>query len=79
MSKALSLKLSDRIFDEVEKITKEINKPRNAYINEALHFYNRFIKRKRIKEILKKESNLINSDSLEVLSEFEAIEDEILE
>ncbi|KQC13980.1 MAG: hypothetical protein APR63_06635 [Desulfuromonas sp. SDB] len=79
MSKALSLKLSESIFEEVEKITKELNKPRNAYINEALLFYNRFMKRKRIRELLKKESSLIKSDSLMVLSEFEEMEDEIFE
>lgn len=79
MSKALSLKLSESIFEEVEKISKELNKPRNAYINEALLFYNRFMKRKRIREILKIESSLIKSDSLMVLSEFEEIEDEIFE
>ena len=34
MSKALSLKLKDDIFNDVEKITKEIHKPRNTYIND---------------------------------------------
>ncbi len=41
MSKTLSLKLKDDIFSETEDILEEIKKPRNAYINDALGFYNK--------------------------------------
>jgi len=79
MSKALSLKLKDDIFEEVELITKEINKPRNTYINEAIDFYNHINKRKKIKTILQKESKIIRNNSLSILSELEELDDELFE
>ena len=79
MSKNLSLKLKDEIFVETEDIIEKIDKPRNAYINEALHYYNKFMKRKMMKQILKKESRLVSASSLEALHELELIEDEIPE
>jgi predicted DNA-binding protein len=79
MSKALSLKLTNEIFDEVETITKEIHKPRNTYINEALAFYNKLLRRKNLKKLLIKESKLISRNSMSILDEFESIEDDILE
>lgn len=79
MSKTLSLKLRDEIFIETEDIIGKIDKPRNAYINEALHYYNKFMKRKVMKQLLKKESRLVSASSLEVLHELELIEDEVPE
>lgn len=79
MSKMLSLKLKDDVFAETEDIIGSIQKPRNAYINEALSFYNKFIKRRLLKEQLKKESQIISESSLEALRELELIEDEIPE
>ena len=46
--KLLSLKLDEPIFMETEEILKEKGIPRNRYINEALDFYNRYHKRKKI-------------------------------
>jgi len=79
MSKTLSLKLKDDVFAETENIIESIHKPRNAYINEALRFYNKFIKRRILKDRLRKESKLVSASSLEVLGELELIEDEISE
>ena len=79
MSKALSLKIKDDIFKEVEEIIHQTNIPRNAYINQALSFYNKLSKRKLVKKQLKYESNLVQHKSLEVLEEFEKIEDDIPE
>ncbi len=79
MSKTLSLKLKDEIFLETESIIGEIDEPRNAYINDALHYYNKFMKRKMIKNLLKKESRMVSASSMEVLHELELIEDEIPE
>lgn len=79
MSKTLSLKLKDDVFEETEDIIENIHKPRNAYINEALSFYNKFVKRKLMKDLLKKESRLVSKSSLEALRELELIEDEIPE
>lgn len=79
MSKTLSLKLKDDIFDETEDILEEIHRPRNAYINDAVSFYNKFIKRKMIKKRLKKESRMVSASSMEALHELELIEDKIPE
>ena len=75
--KTLSLKLRDEIFQETEKILNKIKKSRNGYINEALEFYNKYQNRKLIEEQLKIESELVREESMEVLKEFEALEDEL--
>jgi predicted transcriptional regulator len=79
MSKILSLKVKDDIFAETEGIIESIHKPRNAYINEALSFYNKFVKRRLLEKKLKKESRMVSASSLEALRELELIEDEIPE
>jgi len=79
MSKMISLKVKDDIFAETEDIIGSIHKPRNAYINEALIFYNKFIRRRLLKAQFKKESQMISESSLEALREIELIEDKIPE
>jgi hypothetical protein len=79
MSKMLSLKVRDDVFAETEDIIGSIQKPRNAYINEALIFYNKFIRRRLLKAQFKKESQMITESSIEALRELELIEDEIPE
>lgn len=73
--KLLSLKLRQEIFEEVEKVIRVLHVPRNAYINEALEFYNRLNERRRLRKKLQKESRAVWSTSLEVLREFEKLED----
>lgn len=73
--KNLSLKVRDDIFDETERIIAKAHRTRNAYINDALDFYNKVNKRKLLKEKLKIESRLVKGSSLEVLEEFERMED----
>ncbi len=74
--KTLSLKLDDNIFNEAEEMTSKLNLARNRYINEAVHVYNLFNKRKLLKKQLKKESVLTAETSLKVLREFENFLDE---
>jgi len=76
MSKALSLKLQDDIFTETETIIEKINIARNAYINQALHFFNRLNKRRILKNKLKNESKLVSDESLLILKEFEKFEED---
>ena len=76
MSKSLSLKLKDEIFNEVEEIIHDINIPRNTYINLAVDYYNKLNKRKKIKNQLLQESLSVRDNSLEILHEFEKFEDE---
>ncbi len=73
--KVLSLKLKDEIFQEVEKVVQRLHMPRNAYINQALDFYNQMNKRQILKVQLARESRLVSASSLEVLKEFENFEE----
>ena len=74
--KTVSLKIDDSIFGETEEILKNLKKPRNRYINEAIEFYNNFQKRKMIDSQLQKESKLVSENSMKVLAEFEILENE---
>lgn len=72
----LSLKLEESIFRETEDLLKNINIPRNRYINQALAYYNKLQKRKLIQKQLEKESKIVTNNSLDVLSDFEMLEHE---
>ena len=72
--KNVSLKIEDSIFGETEKILSRIKKPRNRYINEAIDYYNRLQRRILLEKLLKKESELVKDDSLNVLKEFEEVD-----
>ena len=71
--KTVSLKIDESIFGETEKILSLMRKPRNRYINEAIDYYNRMQKRIILEKKLRKESELVKSDSLAVLKEFEEL------
>lgn len=75
--KTISLKIDDAIFQDTENIIKTKNKARNRYINEALDFYNKAQKREMLRAELRKSSLLVREDNLEVLKEFEALEDDL--
>ena len=77
MSKVLSLKLQDTIYEETEKITHRLKMPRNAYINQAVSFYNKLQKRALIKKELTRESRLVRANSMDVLKHFEDFEDDL--
>jgi len=77
MSKNLSLKLQDNIFEETEQMLRKVKRPRNAYINEAVHFYNKLIARRLLKSKLIRESNMVAADSMAVLEEFEKFEERL--
>jgi hypothetical protein len=78
MSRTLSLKMRDDVFLETEEVVETMHTSRNAYINDALSFYNKFMKRTFLKKQLKKESRLVSESSLEALRELELIEDKLL-
>jgi hypothetical protein len=73
--KTLSLKLDEIVYEETEKLLEKIKKPRNRYINEALHYYNQIQKKNIISEQLMKESKFVSDESMNVLNEFEKLED----
>lgn len=76
MSKALSLKLQTDVFEQMEK---ERTIPRNSYINQAIAWFNRMQRRRYLKKQLAKASKLTYASSMEVLKEFEALDDPIFE
>jgi len=76
MTKVLSLKIKGDVFEDVEAITKRLKMPRNAYINEALGFYNEYNRRKSLRNKLRRESLLTRKDSMRVLAELEKLEDD---
>ncbi len=73
--KILSLKLKDDVFVEAEKLIEKIHVSRNAYINQALSFYNKVNKRRLLRKQLEKESRETRAVSLEVLREMEKLDD----
>ncbi len=75
--KSISLKLQDQILHETESLLKHLKTSRNKYINEAVEYYNDYHKRKLLEEQIVKESLLVSEDSMNTLSEFENLEDEI--
>jgi len=77
MSKNLSLKLQDEVFEETERVLRKVKRPRNAYINEAIHFYNKLVARRLLKNKLVKESGIVAANSMAVLEEFEKFEEEL--
>lgn len=75
--KSISLKLQEQILQETESLLEHLDTSRNKYINEAIKFYNRYQKNRMIEEQIVKESKLVSEDSINVLHEFESLEDEI--
>lgn len=75
MSKALSLKMDDRIFEDAEKMIRKIHMPRNAYINKAVDFYTRFQQRLLLRKKLKKDVSLLKEDTKNFIESFELLED----
>lgn len=75
--KVLSLKVHEEIFEEAEKVTHQMKIKRNAYINQALDFYNKLMRRKLLKKQFQKASRLVRASSLEVLHEFEMLQDDL--
>lgn len=74
--KTLSLKLDESVFEETEDILKEKGIPRNRYINEAVEFYNRYHKRKKLAKAFAQASNLVRESSMDVNAEFDRLIDE---
>jgi hypothetical protein len=74
--KNLSLKMDEKVFLETERILKKVRKNRNRYINEAVQFFNLLQQRKLLTVQLKKESKLVQGESMKILAEFEGIDNE---
>lgn len=76
MSKMISLKLQEQIFEESEEIVAQLGIARNRYINDALKLYNAHQRRKLLRSQIAKESQQTRKHSLEVLAELDALDDD---
>ena len=56
MSKAISLKIEDQIFDKTEELISGLKISRNKYINDALENYNRMEEMEKVNALLVKAS-----------------------
>ena len=74
--KSINLQLDENILSETEKILENMKKSRNRYLNEAIDYYNKLQRRVLLKKQLKQESILVRESSMEVLCEFENLEDD---
>ena len=79
MSKSISLKLDNELFEQTEKYVKKLGISRSRYVADALVAYNRHLEREELAKQLKKEVAMVRESSMEVLAEFEALDDEIPE
>lgn len=75
MAKALSLKLDEPTYREVEKIRKKLKLPRNTYIRKALSHYNALYARKMLERDYRNASRRLGATHLEYLRETELLED----
>jgi len=67
--------MDDRVFAETESVLRKIKIPRNAYVNQAVDFYNRCQKRLLAKKKLQKDVQLLKEDTREFLKSFELLGD----
>jgi len=56
MSKAISLKIEDQIFDKTEELISGLKISRNKYINDSLENYNRMEEMEKVNALLVKAS-----------------------
>ncbi len=71
MSKAISLKIEDQIFDKTEELISGLKISRNKYINDAQESYNRMEEMEKVTALLVKASILVRDNSIEVMQDFE--------
>lgn len=76
MSKLISVKIDEKILEETDAMVEKLGISRNKYVNEAIAEYTRIKKRAELEAQIRKEIESIRESSMEVLEEFEALEDD---
>jgi hypothetical protein len=69
--KSILLKIEDDLFNEVERLAKEINISKTGFIKKAIIAYKKAIQEKTIAGQLAKESFMVREDSMKINSEFD--------
>jgi|JI7StandDraft_1071085.scaffolds.fasta_scaffold00210_13 metal-responsive CopG/Arc/MetJ family transcriptional regulator len=76
MSKLISLKIDEKLLQDTEIMVSKLGISRNKYINDAVLAYTKAQKRAELEAQIKREVAIIRESSMEVLAEFEALEDD---
>jgi len=76
MSKLISLKMNEKLLQVTEIMVSKLGISRNKYINDAVLAYTKAQKRAEMEAQIIREFALIRENSMEVLAEFEVLEDD---
>ncbi len=76
MTKLISLKVDEKLLEELQMLAKQVGTSRNKYINEAINTYNKIQRKEQIRIALQKASMLVREENMRILEEFEALEDD---
>jgi hypothetical protein len=76
MTKLISLKIEEKELRKVDHSAHSVGISRNAYINKSLRFFNRLYERRLLAKELRRESEQVRQESLSVLREFAAFQDD---
>jgi predicted transcriptional regulator len=70
----ISIRLADNVLDEVDKIVKDLNVPRTAYLRQAILAMNSKIKEERRRARVIKLSKRVRKESMRIDAEFSEVE-----
>jgi predicted transcriptional regulator len=70
----ISIRLPDEILTEVDKIAKDLNVPRTAYLRQAILSMNSKVKEDRRRVRITKLSRRVRKESMRINAEFGAVE-----
>jgi metal-responsive CopG/Arc/MetJ family transcriptional regulator len=70
----ISIRLPDNVLDEVDKIVKDLNVPRTAYLRQAILSMNSKVKEERRRARVIKLSKRVRKESMRVNAEFSEVE-----
>lgn len=76
MSKLISIKIDPKTLEETDIMVSKLGMSRNKYINEAIEAYTKAKKRAELEKQIRKEIKNIAESSMEVLAEFEDLDDD---
>jgi len=70
----ISIRLPDNVLDEVDKIVKDLNVPRTAYLRQAILSMNSKVKEERRRARIIKLSKRVRKESMRINAEFNEVE-----
>lgn len=76
MSKLISVKIDEKVLEGIDEMVKNLNISRNKFVNEAIVEYTKMQKRAALEEQIRIASFMVRESGMEVLKEFEALDDD---